>query len=459
VEPRIHKGITIEEAQGFAQILERAGADAIHVRAFGYHGFVGIDAGTEGVYFSDVTKPLPKELDWSHRGKGALAPLAAAVKKVVSVPVITVGGYNAAVGEKTLADGKADFIGMCKGLMADPELANKIAAGRADDIAPCTNCEDCARALMSSIRFFHVVPIRCRVNAALGYTEGYAILPAPKPKKVVVVGGGPGGMEAARVAAIRGHEVTLFEKERQLGGLLPWVAMLRGRDVDVDVTALAAYLKKQIAKLGVNVRLGEEFTPATLQPVKADAVILATGGIYSTPKIPGMSGNVVGIGDLYGKMKDDLEVMDPEIMRGLTIYWQSIGKNVVIIDGGSVEGLTFAEYLSDRCRSVTLVDTGEILINEPPMDRRGSMKNVTAMPEVKYEEITDKGVAVTTKGGQRVTIVADTIIAASRARVKLELLKAIDGKVPEVYLLGKDAKEPGSIMNAIGNGYRVAKAI
>ncbi len=459
VELRMDKGITIEEAQAFAQIFERAGADAIHVRAFGYHGFVGIDAGSDGVYFSDITKPLPKELDWSHRGKGAMAPLAAAVKKVVSVPVITVGGYNAPIAEKILAEGKADFIGMCKGLMADPEFCNKIAAGRAEDIAPCTNDEDCARMLMSSIRLFHFVPIRCRVNAALGYTEDYAIPPAPKKKKVIVVGGGPGGMEAARVAAIRGHEVTLFEKETQLGGLLPWVAMLRGRDVDVDVTVLRDYLKNQITKLGVNIRLGEEFTPASLQQVKADAVILATGGLYSAPEIKGMNGNVVGIDDLYSKMKDDLELMDPEIMRGLSVYWQSIGKKVVILDGGSVEGLTLAEFLSDRCRSVTLVDMGEILINEPPMNRRGAMKNVATMPEVKYEEITDKGVTVTTKDGQRVTIVADTIITASSAEVKTELLKAIAGKAQEVYLLGLDAKEPGSILNAVGNGYRVAKDI
>ncbi len=226
VELKIDKGTTIEEAQGFARIFEHAGADALHVRAFGYHGFAGVDAGTEGIYFSDITKPLPKELDWSHRGKGAMAPLAAAIKKVVSIPVITVGGYNAAVAEQTLQEGKADFVGMCKGLMADPELANKIAAGKAEDIAACTNCSDCSRCIMENIRLWHFVPIRCRVNAALGYTEDYAIPPALKKKKVVVVGGGPGGMEAARVAAIRGHEVTLFEREATrrpvaLGGAAP----------------------------------------------------------------------------------------------------------------------------------------------------------------------------------------------------------------------------------------------
>ena len=225
------------------------------------------------------------------------------------------------------------------------------------------------------------------------------------------------------------------------------------------MTVLAEYFKRQITKLGVTIRLGEKFTPALLQENKIDAVILATGGIYSSPKIPGLNGNAVSLGDLYSKMKDDLEVMDPEIMRGLSIYWQSIGKRVLIIDGGSVEGLTLAEYLSDRGRVVTLVDTGEILLNEPPMDRRGAMKNVTVIPEVKYEEITGKELTVTTKDGKRVTIEADTIITASSPSVDTELVKALEGKVPEVYLLGFDAKEPGSIMNAIGSGYRVARAI
>jgi 2,4-dienoyl-CoA reductase (NADPH2) len=460
IELRIEKGTTVEEAQGFAAILQAAGADAIHVRSFGYQGFQGIDAGTEGVYYSDLSKPLPKELDWSRRGKGAMAPLAAAVKSVVSIPVITVGGFNAAVGEQILEEGKADFIGMCKGLMADPEMPNKVAAGRAEGIAPCTNCEDCARALFSTIRLSKFVPIRCRVNGALGYEQDYEIRPAPKKKKVVVVGGGPGGMEAARVAAIRGHEVTLFEKEKRLGGLLPWVALIRGRDVDVDVMVVAGYLKNQIAKLGVDIRLGEEFLPSAMGPVNADAVILATGGVYTVPQIAGLNGsNVVGIEDLYRNMKDDLELMEPGIMRGLTFYWRSIGKRVAIVDGGSIEGLSLAEYLSERCRAVTLVDTGPITLNEPPMDRRRSMQNVTAMPEAKYEEIGDKGLTITTKEGKRLTVAADTIIAATSPRANTGLWEALKGKVPEVYLLGRDAKEPGSIMNAIGNGYRVAKAI
>lgn len=511
IELGIKNGITIEEAQGFAEILEKAGADAIHVRAFGYHGFQSIDAAAEGVYYSDVIKPLPKELDWSHKGIGAMTPLAAAVKKVVSVPVIAVGRMDPVVGEAVLEEGKADFVAMCRRLMADPALPNKLAEGRVDDIAPCAGDEDCTRGMLASIRASRWVPVRCRVNAALGYSQDYEITPALKKKKVVVVGGGPGGMEAARVAAIRGHEVTLFEKEKHLGGLLPWVAMVRGLDVDQDVMVFGDYLKRQIAKLGVKVRLGEEFSPAAIGKIEADAVILAPGGVPGRPQIPGVDGsNVVSVEDLYCKMKDDLDVIEPSVMRGMSIHWQSIGKRVVIL-GAGIEGRSIADFLAARCREVTLLDPGEIVLRDVrlsdakrrrlPTEHRYFLQNVTTVDLVKYEEITDSGVVVTTqRKGQRMRFLADTVITATSPRLNTEFFKTLEGKFPEVYLVGAHEDQPTDelaeerqlglrptlsgdndeqshdaeikylkaasplrnlfgIMNAVGDGYRIAKAI
>jgi 2,4-dienoyl-CoA reductase (NADPH2) len=458
IELSINNGITVEEAQGFAAILQNAGADAIHVRAFGYHGFQTIDASPRGIYFSEKTKPLPKELDWSRRGKGAMTPLAAAVKKMVSIPVIAVGALDAAVGEKILEEGKSDFIGICKGLMADPEIPNKIAAGRAVDIAPCTECGDCARALFSRIREGESASIRCRVNAALGYDGDYEIQAAQKKKKVAVVGGGPAGMEAARVAAIRGHEVILYEKESRLGGLLRWVALIKGPDVDEDATTLVDFFTNQLTKLGVQIRMGEEFTSTMLDDANPDAIILAAG---SVPAIPGIYGiensNVIRSKDLYRRVKDDLDLMEPGVMRGMNGYWDFIGKNLVII-GGAVEGSSLAEFFVERCRRVTLVEEGSIWGDEP-MLRSPSMEKVTRMPEVRYEEITDKGLIVTSREGTRQLIDADTIIATTSSKPDYELLNEIAGKAPEIYLVGAGSQEPNTIMNAIGNSYRIAKAL
>jgi 2,4-dienoyl-CoA reductase (NADPH2) len=458
IELKIKNGITIEEAQGFAGILQAAGSDAIHVRAFGYNGFQTIDAAARGIYLSEKTKPLPKKLDWSRRGRGAMTPLAAAVKRVVSIPVITVGALDPVVGERILQEGKADFIGICKGLMADPEIPDKIAAGRLEDIAPCTDCGDCARALFSMVRVGEFVSIRCRVNAALGFDQDYEIRPAQKKKRILVVGGGPAGMEAARVASIRGYEVILFEKEHRLGGLLRWVAMIKGLDVDSDAMLLSDYLQNQITKLGVDIRLGKEFSSSEIPEINPDAIILAPGGIPTVPEIPGMArGNVVSIEDLYCRMKDDLDLIEPGIMRGMNKYWESVGARVAII-GGTIEGVGLAEFLVERCRKVTLVDENAIW-GDTLLLRSPSMEKVTRIPEVRYEQITDTGLVVITKEGKKEVIEADTIITASSPRLNTQLLKAVEGKAHEVYLVGSEDPEPSCIMNAIGNGYRIAKAI
>jgi NADPH-dependent 2,4-dienoyl-CoA reductase/sulfur reductase-like enzyme len=265
-------------------------------------------------------------------------------------------------------------------------------------------------------------------------------------------------MEAARVSAIRGHDVTLFEKERRLGGLLPWVALIKGLDVDSDAMVLANYLQSRIAELSVRVRLGEEFRPSVIEEIHPDAVILATGTFPTVPDIPGINnGPVMHIADLHRRMKDDLEIMEPGIMRWMSRYWDCVGKNVVIV-GGGIEGSALAEFLVERCRNVTLVDEAAIWGDEP-LVRSHSMEKVTRLPGVRYEEITAGGLVVLTAEGRRLTLEADTIITAPGPRRDVELYRSLQGMVPEVYLLGMDEREPASIMNAIGNGYRVAKGL
>jgi len=446
-----------EEGQELARMLEEAGADVLHVR-FSWRALDLASMHPESFFYPEPLIPLesfPKGLDWSHKGAGASVPVAAAIKKAVSIPVITVGRFDAELGEKSLREGKADFIGFCRRLMADPELPNKLASGRLDDIRPCIACKECMRAYNQAVR--------CRVNAALGTEQQYVIKPTEKKKRVLVVGGGPAGMEAARVAALRGHEVILYEREPKLGGLLPMAAVVKGLEIE-DLVALVRYLKGQITKLGVKIRLGKEVNLSVIEDIKPDAVILATGGIPVLPDIPGINGrNVISGTELHHRVKNYLRFLGPRFLRWLTKFWMPFGKSVVII-GGAIQGCELAEFLVKRGRRVTIVDTAEEM-GEGMVDNTKirllwwlSKRGVIMMTGVRYEEITDKGLTIITKEGERQTIAADTILSAVPLIPNTELLKSLEGKVPKIHAIG-DCKEPRLIIDAIADGSRIAHDI
>ena len=462
-EVGLKNGITINESQEIARILQAAGADAVEVRAEFYmrpedNQLRDSTHFPEIYFYPEPPKVLGANIDGSRYGIGASIPLAAAIKKVVSVPVIVAGRLTPEIGEKAIRSGMVDFISLNRPLLADPELPNKIASGRWEDIAPCTSCLTCFDLGE------HTQPVHCQVNAALGREREYAIKAVERKKRVMIIGSGPAGMEAARVAALRGHNVTLYEREHTLGGSLPLAALVKGFERE-DLLSLVCYLKTQITKLGVKINRGQEVSRSIIEEVKPDVLIIAAGGIHNVPKLPGISkSNVVTSRDLHRKLKSYLKLFGPRMLRWLTKFWMPFGKKVLIM-GGGMHGCQVAEFLVKRGRKVIIVDTAKEIgyglletLVKPHLLNWLAEKGVVRMTEVKYEEITDKGLTITTKEGKRQTIEADTIVTAMALQPSTELLKKLEGSVPEIYAIG-DCREPNMIIDGIAEGSRIARTI
>ena len=413
----MENGITLEETKQVVPMAIDAGAQAIHVSAYG-----------RGSYTTKAPSP---------DSPGFFVPLAEEIKKVASVPVIAVGRMDAELAEQVLEEGKADLVAIGRRLIADPELPNKVAEGRLDDINPCTGCLECMER-----HLFAGQETACAVNAAMGREREYRIQPADKVKKVVVAGGGPAGMEAARVAALRGHQVMLFEKEPRLGGQLNVAAIPPYKD---DILPLIKYLARQVEKTGVEIRLGTEATSELITESKPDAVVVAVGGTPTIPEIPGA--DRPSVVTVAGVLSGEAEV----------------GRNVVIIGGGTV-GCETAHFLAEKGKKVTVIEMLKRMAADMlPMVRSRRMsglreKQVAMLTGTTCEGITEGGVIVTAGDGQKQTLQADTVILAVGYRANNALSKALEGKVSEVYCIG-DSSQPRRIMDAINDGYRVGLSL
>ncbi len=415
LEIGVEGGITLEETQTVAQLAEKAGVDAIHVSAHAV---------------APGRRPPMAQMP------GVLVPLAEGIKKVVSVPVIAVSRIPPELGESVLREGKADFIAIGRGLFADPHLPRKVASGEGEDVTPCMCCMACLDSLM-----WRREGVCCAVNAAVGREREYELKPAESAKTVLVVGGGPGGMEAARVASLRGHRVILFDEGDELGGQLLLASKPPFKDT---VDTFRQYLVGQMAKLGVELRLGQKFTADLLDQLKPDGVVLATGVIPFVPEIPGIEGKQVF---LASKVLDGAE----------------IGEQVAVI-GGELVGCETALYLAQQGKTVTIMRRGPQLAAKVnphvgvPLIRRLEAKGVTILTRVQYEEITGAGVIVRTEAGERRTVEADTVVLAAGARPNTELLSSVEGKVAQVICVG-DCVEPRGIREAVETGYRAGLSL
>jgi 2,4-dienoyl-CoA reductase (NADPH2) len=446
----------LEECCQTARFAEAAGIDAIHVSAYG-NPFSGI-AFTEA--------PLVHE-------PGGFLKFAETIKETVSVPVIAVGRITPEQGNRVVREGKADFIAMGRRLLADPELPNKLAAGRTEDIRPCVYCYTCVG------NIFVNESVVCAVNPATGHEAEFELEKAAPPRKILVVGGGPGGMEAARVAALRGHDVTLCEKENHLGGALFFSSLLWQPNGD-----LIQYLETQVHNLSVDVRLGEEVTPEFVAALQPDAVVVATGARHELPAVPGIDGDNVFAGDELRQLMTGggpavaklpaakravlkaggiLGVGDsPAATRKLSEHWLPFGQRIVVIGGGLV-GIELAEFLADRGRTVTVIEAGEWLAPEMAIPRRWRslhqlrQHGATLLTGTRVEEITREGVVATT-GGERKTIPADHVIVAAGTVADESLADALRPICAEVHVIG-DCTGVGYAKGAIADGARVGRLV
>ncbi|MEJ2740675.1 MAG: FAD-dependent oxidoreductase, partial [Dehalococcoidia bacterium] len=231
-----------------------------------------------------------------------------------------------------------------------------------------------------------------------------------------------------------------------------------------DLPAFIRYFATQLRKLGVTMKLGQQFTAATADEIKPDVVILAAGGIPSMPDIPGIHGRkVVSNADLHRMLKGFLRFFSPALLRWLTNFWMPVGKRVVVM-GGALPGCEVAELLVKRGRQVTIVDTVEELGEGLVIERKNRMfwwfkkKNVPMIAGATYEEINDSGLVITTKDGQRQTLEADTIVPTQPVLVNTGLMKELEEKVAEVYAIG-DCEDPKLIPDAVAAGWRTGNSI
>lgn len=406
-------GVTLEESKVVARALEQEGADVLH-----------ISGGNHETRWAQV---VPMFLPLAFH-----AQAAAEIKREVKIPVIASGSITRPeLAEEILEEGKADFVSLARPLLADPEFVRRVREGRPQEIRPCIRCnEGCLRRGPSLGR-----GVSCAVNPALGFEEEYRLRPAPARRRVAVVGGGPAGLEAARVAAGRGHEVTLYERRRKLGGQLQEASVSPFKR---DISFLIEYYARQMEKLGVRI-LFQEADPSELRNGGYEAIVLATGAEPIRLAIPGAEReNVCGFLD---------------VLRG-----RDPGEEVTVIGAGMI-GSETALHLAEMGKQVRIVKRrpGPIAEDVEAATRtvllqRLAARRVEVLTGQRIVEVRDGGIVLADPLGRERVVGTRAVVIAVGLKPDLSLRNELEGAAVPIHLAG-DCIQPRKIMDAVYEGF------
>jgi 2-enoate reductase len=420
IDHRIEGGRTLDEGIELLKTLDDAGFALFH-----------LDLGTYECWYNAVTTVYEEE--------GVQLYLAEAAKKAgIKTPLMVQGKLGDPVlAEKVVQEGIAELIGLGHPALTDPEWPIKAKQGRFEDILPCIGCNECIYTNLNNMRF------ACAVNPLMGMEKDYALTPAAEKLSVLVVGGGPGGISAAITAAKRGFDVELWEKNFELGGALIPASTPVFKE---SVARYLEYLKVQIYKSNVKVRLNKEATHEEILRMKPDAVIIAGGAHPIIPKIQGMEKNFV----------IDANQMLTE--------GDCPGDNVVVLGGGLV-GCEAALHLDSFGKNVTIVEKlDELLLtvkhatnNDLSIKNMLSESDINIMTGAVLSSINEDSVTIT-KDGKDTTIPCDTVVLAVGYESDHRLEKALEGKIDKVFTIG-DNVEPTKVIDAVHQGYHTARLL
>jgi 2,4-dienoyl-CoA reductase-like NADH-dependent reductase (Old Yellow Enzyme family)/thioredoxin reductase len=419
----VEGSITFEDTLAFVRMAEQY-IDSVQISA-------GLDINHEGNVHMVTTNFKPHMVN---------ADFARQVREKVRIPVSVVGAVmNPDEAEQLLADGTVDLVAFGRSFICDPDWPNKAKEGREEDIIPCIRCLQC----------YHIATNRrnvgCSVNPRYRNEDFIPkeVYPAAGRKKVAVVGSGPAGLTAAITAAKRGHSVTLFEKETELGGVLRLVAMEHYKE---DIRAYLKYLLGQIAKSGMEVRLGEAATPEAVRALGPDALFLAVGAKPALPPIGIDGANVLGFADAIR-------------------YPERVGRRVVVLGGGTIGAELGLELSELEGKDVSIVEmTDQIAVQGNLLYRIALRQKMDAIPrlerllETVCREIGPDGVTVRLSGREERFLPADTVIVATGVRADRAEAEGFYGITPDTFTIG-DCEKPRKIMEAVFEGYAIAARI